>query len=112
MLEICEIDKMSADIGTRKGAKIWDVVEGSSWISGLAWMSKPGSDFPTLTIDDIELSKSDLDESEKEIFTIKPNEKTYVFRSFFLQDENVDKEIKCRYQYSKYVIDPNGFRFR
>ena len=42
----------------------------------VAWMSKPESDFPTLTIDDIELSKSYLDESEKEIFTIKPNEKT------------------------------------
>ena len=37
--------------------------------------------------------------------------KKHVFRSFFLQDENVDKEIKCRYQYSKYVIDPNRFRF-
>ena len=53
---------MSADIGTRKGAKICDGVEGSSWISGLAWMSKPESDFPTLTIDDIKLSKSDLEE--------------------------------------------------
>ena len=77
-------DKMSADIGTRKGAKICDVVEGSSWISGLAWISKPESDFPTLTIDDIELSKSDLDESENEIFTIKPNEKNMsLYPSFY-----------------------------
>ena len=66
---------MSADIGTREGAKICDVVEGSSWISGLAWMSKPENDFQTLTIDDIKLSKSDLEESEKERFTVKSNEK-------------------------------------
>ena len=42
---------MVADIGTRKGTKIGDVVESSSWICGLPWMSGPEEEFPTLTLD-------------------------------------------------------------
>ena len=38
---------MPADLGTRQKAKVTDVMEGSPWINGLSWMSKPGCDFPT-----------------------------------------------------------------
>ena len=37
---------MIADLGTRKGAKINDVVEDRDWINGLAWMNKSEDDFP------------------------------------------------------------------
>ena len=29
---------MIADLGTRKGAKMVDISEGSTWVNGLPWM--------------------------------------------------------------------------
>ena len=53
---------MIADLGTRKGTKINDVVEGSDWINRLAWMSKAEIDFPTFTLDELIFSKNDAEE--------------------------------------------------
>ena len=40
-LRYVESSNMVADLGTRKKAKIMDVMEGSNWINGLSWLSKP-----------------------------------------------------------------------
>ena len=42
---------MVADQGTRKGAKIPDIIEGSDWNNGLNWMRRPEEDFPIFTIE-------------------------------------------------------------
>ena len=107
-----ESSNMIADLGTRKGAKISDVVEDSDWINGLAWMRKPEDGFPTFTLDELKLSKNDVEESEKEKFVLDLNERMFLARSFYFHKENVDKDIRSRYQFSDYLIDPNRFRFR
>ena len=99
---------MIADIGTRKGAKIPDVIEGSKWIYGLQWMTKPVQDFPSSTIDELKLNQNDLEEAEKEKICIQ---------SFYNQrelgfDTYVDEQVKLRYELSNYIIDPDRFRFR
>ena len=44
--QLVEGKDMAADIGTRKGATVADVSEGSSWINGYEWMSGPAEEFP------------------------------------------------------------------
>ena len=62
---------MIADLGTREGVKIEDVAEGSNWIKGYPWMSGPEEDFPTKTLDEINLSQKDLDDVSKETIVVK-----------------------------------------
>ena len=57
-----ESSKMVADLGTRKGAKISDVMEDRDWIKGLKWMSKPEEEFPIFTVEQINLSLGDVEE--------------------------------------------------
>ena len=62
---------MVADIGTRKGTKIRDVDESSSWSSGLPWISGPEGEFPTLTLEQIKISNEANKETMKTFHTIK-----------------------------------------
>ena len=62
---------MAADIGTRKGAKVEDVSEGSVWINGYSWMSGPVEEFPAKTIKEITLSGSQEDEANAEKVSVK-----------------------------------------
>ena len=50
---------MIADMGTRKGPKISDVLGNSVWINVLKWMQKDKSEFPISTVDEINLSRSE-----------------------------------------------------
>ena len=47
-----------ADLGTRKGVKIDDIVEGSSWINGPEWARQDRSSFPIKSVDELRLSQS------------------------------------------------------
>ena len=100
--------EMVADIGTRKGAGIPDIDENSRWNNGSKAMSGPMQEFPMKTIDEIKLDQKDLFEANKE---------KVIVQSFYnLNDlgfnENVDKQILLRYQFSRYLIDPNKYRFK
>ena len=99
---------MAADIGTRKGAKVEDVREGSTWINGYSWMSGPVDEFPAKTIEEITLSKSEEDEANAEKVSVK----TFYNQNQLGFNKNVDTETLARYKFSKYVIDPNRYRFR
>ena len=99
---------MPADLGTRKGVKVVDVSQESSWINGLPWMTKPEEEFPTSTIEDIKLNQEEIAAANKE--KMLPN-------SFFGSNYSVfasypTDQTKLCYEYSKYVIDPNRYRFR
>ena len=57
---------MVADIGTRKGAKVSDVLD-SAWINGLDWMRAQEKGFPVIiTVDEIKLDKTGLKSLRKE----------------------------------------------
>ena len=101
-------EDMIADLGTRKGVKIEDVAEGSNWIKGYDWMSGPEKDFPTKTLEEINLSQKDLDEVSKETMVVKS---FHVGRRAIVERET-DEQIELRYRFSSYLLDPNRHRFR
>ena len=106
--QLVESKDMVADIGTRKGATVADVSEGSSWINGYKWMSGPVEEFPMKNIDDVKLSDQELAEANLEKVVLK----TFYNQTYLGFNKNVDELILARYKFSKYVIDPNRFRFR
>ena len=103
-----EGEKMPADIGTRKGAKVADVSEGSPWINGLPWMYGTEESYPVKTVSEITMSQQDLVEADREKIVVKSFH-SHKNTSF---DDSFDGQVKLRYNYSKYLVDPNKFRFR
>ena len=105
-----------ADIGTRKGAKIEDVCEGSVWMNGYSWASLPESEFPIKSVHEIKLSAQDR--------------KLCEFEKLILDDDWINKQlgigpashasisgnnlasIQERLAFSQYIVDPNRFRLR
>ena len=112
-----------ADLGTRKGAKVCDVAEGSSWISGPEWAKQERSLFPIKSVEDLRLSQKELLDFNAEVNELLDEDwinqslfQTYschVANSNFsaLSDESV-KNVKKRYEFSNYILDPNKFRFK
>ena len=98
---------MAADIGTRKGATIADVSEGSVWINGYEWMSGPVEEFPMKTIEQVKLSDLELAAANAEKVVVK----TFYNQTYLGFNKSVDEQILARYKFSKYLIDPNRFRF-
>ena len=60
---------MTADLGTRKGVKIADVSENSSWINGQEWAKTDRRDFPIKSYDEVRLSKDDIKKHNDGIIT-------------------------------------------
>ena len=102
-------DNMIADLGTRKGAKVTDIGPGSFWINGYPWMSDEENNFPLKTINEIVLSNQEKRACDKE----KVLESTrYTDNNLALITRYVPNEVGERYKFSKYLINPNKFRFR
>ena len=96
-----------ADLGTRKGAQISDVGPDSCWINGLPWMKGLEHEFPLQKVEDLILSVKEKSDANKEkVVQDLPDE------SFLcLTCKYVPNELGDRYAFSKYLIDPNKFRF-
>ena len=112
------------DIATRKGATLEDVSPTSEWINGKPWMVRPMDELHGETLKDIEqvkLKTEQMNEVKKEC--VKPD--SDLCRSDFhlivrgckedtvlvTQDTSVMSVVRERLQFSKYLIDPNRFRF-
>ena len=93
---------MPADLGTRKGATMEDVAADSVWQTGFEWMKKDKSSFPIKSYGDIKVQCKEASE--------KSNEEIQKLQSAHLSD--MQKSTIQYYEYSKYLIDPNRFRFR
>ena len=105
---------MIADIGTRKGASIKDVGPDSDWIKGFPWMKGQKSDFPMKTASDIILCGEQKQAALRECVSIEGIHKGKVCQSVVCLSHAplVPEEVGYRYKFSKYVLDPNKFRFR
>ncbi|XP_066914563.1 uncharacterized protein [Clytia hemisphaerica] len=90
-----------ADLGTRPGAQIKDVDQSSNWINGLPWMRLPSSQFPTQSADQLKLTAQQQSEVQKE--------KSFHYVSF--TSESILNEMKKRYEYSMYLLDPMKHKF-
>ena len=98
-----------ADLGTRKGMKVSDVGPESKWVNGLDWMKCDPSEFPVKTISEINLSNENKREAQKEQIIVENLDSSVTCLSYF---PVVPSIVKDRYKFSKYVVDPNKFRFR
>ena len=91
---------MIADIGTRRGATIQDVDQSSTWINGFDWMHLPTSQFPIQSAKDLKLTEHQISEVEKER-SIQAHHVSVSNLSKTLLDE-----MKKRYEFSLYLVDP------
>ena len=111
---------MIADLGTRKGAKISDVGPDSEWMNGYAWMKSRREDFPIKDISQIKLTPEEKKEFDLECLdpgiqceTIYGYGKClHALTNSYTADVVPAAEVKKRYQFSNYVIDPNRYRLR
>ena len=107
-----------ADIGTRKGAKLEEIGEGSNWIRGLKWMSLEETEFPVKTIEELKLTSKELINVETEYLRHSSKdfmEPQYLKRNYqevltSTRGRNITDETEKWYKFSNYVIDPNKFR--
>ena len=95
---------MPADLGTRKGATLKDVDMDSSWQNGFDWMKLNESEFPVKTYNEIKSVCIAASEKSNEVINAN-NTKPATFLTHY-QDS-----VLARYSYSRYIIDPNKFRF-
>ena len=98
---------MIADLGTRKGATIDDV---KSFNLGLSWMRQNPSEFPIQTIQEIVLSAKEKAEAVREKIIPEPHALAQTNQCLYAT--HVPKEVEERYTFSKYLLDPNRYRFR
>ena len=109
---------MVADIGTRKGVSLEEVGCESVWINGFDWMKKDQVEFPVMTVDEVKLDSSCLSDLSKEY--LKGDAGDIVWSDMLKSKieaathhaKGLSNGLEDRYQFSKYVIDPNKFRFR
>ena len=108
---------MTADLGTRKGAKIEDISENSLWQNGPHWGTLSEKELPIKSVCQIKLSTADLEFHNNE--SLVPNEQwinkqlVFNYNESYAALSNGDlNQVSERYKFSHYVIDPNRFRFR
>ena len=103
---------MIADIGTRRCTSIDVVSVESIWIKGFNWMRSDESEFPMMTIEEINLSNQEHQNVEKEVQQdiIKPAFLVSIKKSTEEQ-KNLRHIFPDRYQFSEYIIDPNRRNF-
>ena len=102
---------MLADIATRRGSTLKDVDRNSKWINGEDWMKKSKADLPIKTVSDIILNVTELHEIQNEATSTKLASKD-VFNCDSRRISLLPKEVKERYLFSSYLIDPNKFSFK
>ena len=63
-------DNMIADLGTRRGTSLHDILPKSKWDIGLPWMTQDVSSFPGARYQELSLSSAERVDMEKEIMRL------------------------------------------
>ena len=105
--------EMIADIGTRRGIKLKDIDQNSTWINGFKWMHEEKQNFPMKPINQLKLQETEMKEIQNEIpLHSSRNQKSEIFYyAKEKQNKNIPTEVTERYVYSNYLIYPNRHRF-
>ena len=90
-----------ADIGTRSGTAE-DLKEDSDWVKGKPWMSRERKDMPLRTLQEITLNSEEKKMAAKEMKA--QDYHGYIFST-------IEDKLAKRYSFSKYVLDPNKFKW-
>ena len=101
-------ENMIADIGTRKGAKIGQIDSKSQWVRGMTWMRENPDSFPCFTVKDILLTSKEADDVTKEKLMGENANVSLAHTAL----THVNESVEQRYRFSKYLLNPNKFRFK
>ena len=109
-----ESRNMIADKGTRKGCTLEDVNQDSTWINGFDWMKKDKSMFPVKSVEDIKLDQTQMQEFKKEMMFHDNGASDILKMSFNCEiiTRKIPDQVVKRYEFSRYIIDPNRRRFK
>ena len=111
-----------ADMGTRKGASIADISDGSHWRNGYKWMQGDSKDFPIASVEEVKFQQTDVDAIKKE--SLRPeivdvlfcqnqtSPRCYVVDTSYAVRKVQSEALTKRYEFAEYIIDPNRYRFR
>ena len=102
---------MVADVGTRRGAKLSDVIEDRKWTNGLPRMSGLMENFLMSMIELIKLDNTALQNLHKEQFDINPKDLKTLKTSSVHVVAYAGPKVKERYEFSLYFLDPDKYRF-
>ena len=109
---------MVADIGTRKGVTLKDIDSSSQWINGYDWMRLDKSEFPVKSVGDLKLDAQSVADLKKEYSKGDASDLVWLdilenkVKAVSHHSKTITKHLQARYEFSKYVLDPNKFRFR
>ena len=106
-------ENMIADIGTRRVSSLDVVQKDSVWFNGHQWMQGDESEFPMQTVEEVIMSNQELQienpkVTEGNVHIVKPINEVATDHDKQLNAE----QIKERYLFSDYIIDPNYRRFK
>ena len=117
---------MIADLGTRRGATIEDVQQGSDWNSGFEWMRKDLSEFPIYNYDEVVIMmkhtclftnqlvppQSICADSIQQTNDSNTNQNESCGpHVYIIKPETFVTESEKRYNFSKYLYNPNKYTF-
>ena len=119
----------TADLGTRRGVKFSDVSDESPWVICHDWAHYEREQFPMKSVEEIKLSQTDQKSNQDEMLKIDLSDTAWIDKQLIdahhnylnfddriqndtVLQQNVRDCICERYRFSKYIIDPNKFRFR
>ena len=100
-------EDMIADIGTRRCQSIDTVKPDSTWIKGFDWMAGEETEFPMMTAEDIRLSNQEAQNMKMETQVIP----SCIIPTYIAKEQKIINLLQERYQFSRYIIDPNRHKF-
>ena len=94
--------EMIADIGTRRGIKLKDIDQNSTWINGFKWMHEEKQNFPMKPINQLKLQETEMKEIQNEIplHSSRNQESEIFYYAKEKQNKNIPTEVTERYVYS------------
>ena len=92
-------------------------------IKPLEWCKNEIVDFPIKSVSDLKLTDDELKDYKAELNDLldedwihqhlsKSYSMTHVYTNFSVLSDDTAEKVKQRYDFSKYILDPNKFRFR
>ena len=100
-----------ADLGAKRRAKLSDVLDNSIWVNGHAWAKLDRTQFPNK--EEIKGYENEILKSEMiDVDWINKHLEVIHSKSHAVLEKGVPDKVGERYLSSRYIMDPNKFRFR
>ena len=109
-----------ADLGTKRRTKLSDVLDNSIWVNGHGWAKLDKTQFPIQSFKELKLNKEEIKGYKNEILKSEMIDVDWVnkhlevihSKSYAVLEKGVPDKVGERYLFSRYIMDPNKFRFR